>query len=128
MKIVGVALIISLIAPSMSFASNFDCKGNVFTRLDNGRMVSEQIKIMEKPLFSEKMTAVSRDGKIFFETKRKSDEWIYYSDRSDREMLFVRGVRSSNEFTYSDMRFNRESFIKFRDNATVGFNIVCRMK
>lgn len=128
MKIVGlIVILLNTIVSDVSFASIMDCKGNMYTRLNDGGIGVEKLKIMEKPLIDQEMTVVAKDGKISFETKKKSDEWIYYTDRNNNEMLFITGYRNQNTLKYTDMRLDKASFFKFRDNSIVGFNIICRM-
>jgi hypothetical protein len=122
MKIYIIALL--LLSSSQSFAGQ--CKGNVYSRADNGEFAFERVHFVITSTPKDKFV-LKKDGHSFHAEFTKSDDWTYYSYIDQNDMLRTRGYRSSeNDFRYSEMR-SKESFFKFKDIAIVGFNLICRM-
>ncbi|MES2768946.1 MAG: hypothetical protein V4596_07365 [Bdellovibrionota bacterium] len=121
--IIAFTLIISVEA-----LAKLNCKGNMFTKLDNGNISFERVRFVPTPSFEKTLTTEQINGRPYFNFEKKSDEWTYYS-YLDQEEMFESGYRQRppGALQYSDMNFDRESFLKFKDKSIVGFNLVCRM-
>ncbi len=128
MKINNLSIFLIIFTVSqISLAGSLSCRGGIYTNSVNNYTGFEQLRIVDKTPQEGELIVSSKDGRISFETKRKSDEWIYYTDSNKEEMLAISGYRKATDFRFRNMKINRESFFKFKENTIIGFNIVCRL-
>lgn len=125
MKLVGAILLIVLLSQS-AIASLFDCKGRVYSRLDRGDLVFRRVVISDVQLFKDEMTVTTVNGQFTIQPKKKSDDWTYHSYVDKSDAMYIQSFRRL-DFGYTDLRADRESFHKYKENSVVGFNLVCRM-
>ena len=129
MKIVGpiiILLLCTIFVPEISFAQ-MKCKGEVYSRLDDGEAAAERIEFVPNN-FQNTYASQNNDGPFVFVADKKDDEWTYVRVYDKYELLSARGYKNiTGQFQYDDMRFDRSSLLKFTENSIIGFNIVCKM-
>lgn len=129
MKIVGlfILLVCCVVFASEDSFAKMKCKGDVYSQLDNGELVAQKIEFVPNN-FQKVIANQKSDSPFIFKADKKSDEWSYVKIYNHEELLYARGYRNLiPEFYYDDLRLDRNSFVKFKENSVFGFNIVCRI-
>ena len=125
MKIIGFSILffVAMTLSGASFAQTI-CKGNIFTKIDDGSFGLQRVQFMPSQSLQKKLNSTST--KVNFNFDRKSDEWILYFYVAPEDSHFL--TRNTvNDFNFRESGFNRESFVKFKDQSIIGYKLFCRM-
>ena len=99
MKFLGVVTVfVGVLISQSSFANFLDCKGNVYSRWDDGLVALERVRIIAQPRFGSEMVVANVNGKFTLETKRHDDDWIYYSYLDKGDELYISAGRPTPSF------------------------------
>jgi hypothetical protein len=127
--IVGQFFIIAIIFLwAFQLYAEVNCRGNFYTRLASGEVSESRIEFISQYYNSNPyIPPMEVNSPFIFKDDRKYDDWDYVRIYREKDFIYSTGFRDS-QFNYKDINWDRETFLKFKDQAMVGFSLICKMR
>ena len=131
MKVVGQCLTFTLILlGALESFAGVKCRGNFYTRLETSEVSESRIEFVSQYYNSNPyIPSPEVSSPFIFRDNKKYDDWEYVRIYRDRDFVYSAGFRDSPyNLNFREMNLDKETFLKFKDQARVGFNLICKMR